>query len=237
MPTRIGPIITFRFLVMAVRAVVFDLFETLVTELDTPVRRAGSLAAELGVDATAYKREWRSRRPELVLGRGTFRDALIQIGSNVGGVIDDALLGRLAAERISQKAAVLTNVEPEVVTVLAELRERGLKLGLVTNAFAEDVRGWEHSPLRSFFDATLFSCSAGLAKPDPAIYLAVCNALEVEPQHALYVGDGGDDELAGARAAGLATARALWFTARWPHTTIGSDEPGLWSIGQVVDAV
>ena len=34
-----------------IHAVVFDLFETLVTELDSPVRRAGSLASELGVDA------------------------------------------------------------------------------------------------------------------------------------------------------------------------------------------
>ena len=218
-----------------IHAVVFDLFETLVTELDIPVRRAGSLASELGVDATAYKREWRSRRPEIVLGHCTFQDVLTQICSKLGGVIDDTIVNRLGAERISQKAAVLSRVEPEILRALSELRRRGLKLGLITNSFPEDVQGWEQSPLRSFFDAAVFSCSAGLVKPNPAIYFAVCKELAVLPQDALFLGDGGDDELAGARSAGLATARALWFASRWPNTTIRPGEPGIWRIGQILD--
>jgi len=219
------------------RAVIFDLFETLVTELNLPVRRAGSLASDLGLDAMAYKREWRLRRPEIVLGRCTFRDALRQIISELGGVADDGVLDELRAERIAQKAAVLTRVEPEILATLSELRRRGLKLGLVTNAFAEDVRGWEQSPLHACFDASVFSCIAGLVKPNPAIYLAACKELGVTPQQALFVGDGGDGELSGARSAGLATARALWFASRWPNTTIGPDDPGLRRIGEVFEAV
>ena len=217
------------------KAVIFDLFETLVTELNVPVRRAGSLASKLGVDAMAYKRAWRVRRPDIVLGRCTFRDVLRQIASELGGVADEAVLDELRAERIAHKAAVLSSVEPEILTTLSELRRRGLKLGLITNSFAEDVRGWDQSPLRASFDATVFSCVAGLVKPDPTIYLAACRTLAVEPQHALFVGDGGDDELSGARRAGLATARALWFASQWPNTTIGPDDPGLRCIGEVLD--
>ncbi len=220
-----------------IHAVIFDLFETLVTELNVPVRRAGSLASELGLDATAYKREWRSRRPQIVLGRYSFRDALIQITSTLGGIADDAVFEGLRAERVAQKATVLGRVEPEVLTTLSELRRRGMKLGLITNSFAEDVQEWERSPLRSLFDATVFSCAAGLLKPDPAIYVAACKELEVIPQEALFVGDDGDDELAGARSAGLVTARALWFASQWPNTTIGPAESGLWRIGQVLDVL
>src|SRR5436309_2938575 len=139
---------------MLIRAVLFDLYETLVTEVNQPLRRASSLATQLGVDEPAYKREWKSRRADIVLGRCTFHDALAQIAAKLGGV-----------------------------------------LGVVTNAFAEDVVGWNHSPLRPLFDLTVFSY-----------------------------------------AAGLAASRALWFAANWPATTIRHDDPGLWRIGQVVDA-
>jgi putative hydrolase of the HAD superfamily len=216
-------------------AVVFDLYETLVTELDMPVRRASSLATELAVDESAYKRAWKSRRPEIVLGRCTFHDALAQIAAELGGVADEPLLERLRSERIAQKAAVLKSVEPDVLAAVGALRDRGLELAVVTNALAEDVAGWESSPLRPFFDVTIFSYAVGLAKPDPEIYLQACRALGVLPRCALFVGDG-IEEVAGARAAGLAVSRALWFAARWPQTTVKRDDLGLWRVSQVVGA-
>jgi putative hydrolase of the HAD superfamily len=220
---------------MRTQAVLFDLYETLVTELNAPVRRASSLAAKLSVDEQAYKREWKARRPDIVQGRCTFRDALAQIASRLGRAADEVVLEELRSERVTQKSAVLRAVEPDVLAAVGELRSKGLKLAVVSNAFAEDVAGWTGSPLRALFDVTLFSCASGLVKPDPKIYLAACRALGVTPQRALFVGDGADEELEGARAAGLSAFRALWFASRWPQTTIRRDDPGLWRAGQVVD--
>ena len=67
------------------------------------------------------------------------------------------------------------------------------------------------------------------------VQLAACKELKVMPQGALLVGDGGDDELPGARGAGLEAARALWFASKWPNTTIRADEIGLWRVGEVLD--
>ena len=216
------------------RAVLLDLYETLVSELSVPVRRASSLATQLGVDEAAYKRQWKSRRPEILLGHYTFQEALAQIRDKLGSRVDHAVLEQLRAERVAQKTAVLATVEPEVLTALAELRRRRVKLALVTNCLPEDVEGWERSPLHSFFDVTVFSHVAGVMKPDPAIYIATCRELDVSPQHALFVGDG-TDEVAGARAAGLEAVRALWFASKWPNTTIRADEIGLWRVAEVLD--
>ena len=183
-------------------AVLFDLYETLVSELRVPVRRASSLATQLGVDEAAYKREWKSRRPEILLGHYTFQEALAQIREKLGSRVDHAVLEQLRAERVAEKTAVLAKVEPEVFAAIAELRRRGVKLALVTNCLPEDVEGWERSPLHSFVNVTIFSYVAGVMKPDPAIYIATCRELDVTPQHALFVGDG-TDEVAGACAAGL----------------------------------
>jgi len=123
-------------------AVLFDLYETLVRELSVPVRRASSLATQLGVDEAAYKREWKSRRPEILLGHCTFQEALAQIRDKLGSRVDHAVLEQLRAERVAEKTAVLAKVEPEVFAAIAELRRRGVKLALVTNCLPEDVEGW-----------------------------------------------------------------------------------------------
>jgi putative hydrolase of the HAD superfamily len=62
---------------------------------------------------------------------------------------------------------------------------------------------WSQSPLAPRLDVVVFSCVAGVRKPDPRIYLNACTALGVTPQQCLYVGDGCSHELTGARALGM----------------------------------
>ncbi len=217
-------------------AVLFDLFETLITESGTVTQRASALAARLRVDHEAYRHLWRFRRSDIVLGRSSFSDVLSWIATRLGTSPDEKLVEQLRSERLAEKAAVLHTVEPDVLATLATLRTKRLGLAVVTNCFAEDVASWEGSPLRPYFDVTVFSCTAGLAKPDPEIYLRACRELDVAPDRALYVGDGGDDELAGARRAGLSTCRALWFLSRWPHVVLRPEDPGLWHVADVVNA-
>jgi len=89
------------------------------------------------------------------------------------------------------------------VETLAELRARGLKVGLIT-VCTEDVELlWPESQFAGLFDAEIFSNAIGLSKPDPRIYLACCEQLGVEPREAVFVGDGANDELEGARRVGL----------------------------------
>jgi putative hydrolase of the HAD superfamily len=83
------------------------------------------------------------------------------------------------------------------------LRRRGLLIGLIT-VCSDDVPSlWPETPFHGLFDAEVFSCSVGLRKPDPRIYLLACEQLDVEPQEAMFVGDGANDELAGAERVGM----------------------------------
>lgn len=219
-----------------IQGVLFDLFETLVTESNASMQRASSLASELGVSEDAYRPYWRARRPDIVLGRSTFRDTLAQIIRASGGTPDERLLDDLRSKRMSQKAAVMRDVEPDVLAAVGALRERGLRLALVSNSFAEDVAGWDSSPLHPFFDVALFSCDVGLAKPDSRIYLLACRNLDVAPAHTLFIGDGADDELAGARRAGVPACQARWFLARRQPPAFAPDDRGLWRPSDVVTA-
>ena len=75
-------------------------------------------------------------------------------------------------------------------------------LGPVTDSYT----AFERSSLRPLFNICTFSCLIGSTKPDGAIYAAAARALGIEPDRLLFVGDGSDDELAGAARAGLTPA-------------------------------
>lgn len=71
--------------------------------------------------------------------------------------------------------------------------------------------------LAQHFRAALSASDFGAAKPDPAIFLAACSALNVAPGEVLHIGDDTQTDVIGARRAGL---RAAWINAGgvpWPH--------------------
>jgi FMN phosphatase YigB (HAD superfamily) len=66
-------------------------------------------------------------------------------------------------------------------------------------------------------DAALGSRSFGRTKPHPTIFRAVLDQLQVEPAAAAMVGDSPDDDVEGARAAGIAAAFLLDRDDRYPE--------------------
>jgi HAD superfamily hydrolase (TIGR01509 family) len=200
-----------------VRAVLFDLFETLITESRTQPAGVSSLGPHLGCEREAFRREWKALRPAVMIGRVSFRQALSDIAIRLGSHVGNATLQRVCDERIRIKEEPLTQIEPPVLMMLDHLRNRDLRLGIVSNCFAEDVAAWPTCSLASRFDCTVFSFEVGLAKPDPEIYVEATRRLRVDVSEAWFIGDGAHEELSGAEQAGLRAFRALWFLKRWPH--------------------
>jgi putative hydrolase of the HAD superfamily len=92
---------------------------------------------------------------------------------------------------------------PGALETIAELRAGGFRIGLIT-VCSDDVVGlWPETAFHGLFDAEVFSCSVGLRKPDPRIYRLACEQLDLEPSEAMFVGDGANDELAGAERVGM----------------------------------
>lgn len=104
-------------------------------------------------------------------------------------------------------------IRPPMVQALRVLRER-LKIGLITNNVATPGEENAHlTPNPSGRDAVLplfhhviESAKLGLRKPDPAIYLLMCEALQVQPAHCVFLDDLGVN-LKPARALGMQTIK------------------------------
>ena len=210
-----------------IRAVLFDLFETLITESQLPPTRASVLGHALGLDGEAFRLEWKTRRPRVVLGRLSFGEALTEISRALTGSVDAPAVQRVCEQRIREKAIAFREIDGDVAALIGELRGMGLGLAVVSNCFAEDVSAWSTWPLAREFQCSVFSYAAGVAKPDPAIYLKATRGLGVEPEATVFIGDGGDGELVGAQQAGLRAFRAVWFLRRWPHVGSFNGSVGL----------
>jgi putative hydrolase of the HAD superfamily len=89
----------------------------------------------------------------------------------------------------------------DAVPTLARLRERGLKLGLVTNSGRDLEAFVVHHGLD--VDAGVVSREHGFSKPSASIFAAILELLDVEPAAAAMVGDSPRDDIEGARAVGM----------------------------------
>jgi putative hydrolase of the HAD superfamily len=127
-------------------------------------------------------------------------------------VDDDGLERYLEAEHEAWGTAL--QLASTTHALLEALRERGLKLGLVSNAI--DPPGLLHRDLARLgiaerIDIAVFSSEVGWRKPHPAIFERALEALDVAPERAIFVGDKLSTDVAGASALGMTTCQALWF--------------------------
>ena len=100
-------------------------------------------------------------------------------------------------------AAIRFRPYPEVPGVLRALRERGVRLVVVSNWDVSLHDVLERTGLRPLVDTVVISAELGVAKPDPAIFRAALDRLGADAKGALHVGDSVEHDVVGARAAGI----------------------------------
>jgi putative hydrolase of the HAD superfamily len=144
-----------------------------------------------------------------------YPDLVRQALRHFGIDVSDPELGRfLDAEHAAWAPARVLGATTHAL--LDALRARGLKLGLVSNAFDP---GWllhrdlAEMGLAQRLDFALFSSEVGKRKPHPAIFETALGALDVAPADAMFVGDRQYEDVRGAGELGMTTVQALWFRA------------------------
>jgi putative hydrolase of the HAD superfamily len=95
-------------------------------------------------------------------------------------------------------------VYPDVIETLFQLRSKGIKVGVVTNAFRKDYdQILQELNWTDYFDVVVGIDSCNKAKPDSMIFLYAVNKLDVCPEEAIFVGDSIKSDYEGAKKAGL----------------------------------
>lgn len=91
---------------------------------------------------------------------------------------------------------------PTARATLASLRERGVRLALISNWDTRLRATLEQLDIVSAFDTLLISGEEGVEKPEPEIFERAITRLAVPAQRSMMVGDSRKNDVAGARAVG-----------------------------------
>jgi HAD superfamily hydrolase (TIGR01549 family) len=208
---------------MTVRAVLFDVDFTIARpgpELGPEGYQRLGERFGLELDPSRYKQareravEGIRRHPELEHDEEIWVAFTERIIRGMGGEADSAYECAVAMTEAWEHAEHFELYE-DALPVLEELRVQGLKLGLVSNTGRNLDEFVAHHRLD--VDAAIGSGAFGRTKPHPTIFRAVLERLAIEPADAAMVGDSPEDDVEGARAAGIEAAFLLDRDDRYPE--------------------
>ena len=198
------------------KAVFFDLFETLITEKTRKdFQTRAPFHERLGTTKDKSSLWWAENEDAAMTGK--FPNCLAHFTDLCAAVESPLTKNEIimaAQEHEAWKSKVLRCVKPQIFEMLGAVRARGLKVGIISNALPEEVLAWRFCPLQDHVDPVVFSCSVGAMKPDREIFELACSQMCVQPSEVYFVGDGGYDELQGAASVGMKVIQAAWYQDR-----------------------
>ncbi len=127
--------------------------------------------------------------------------SLRELRERCAAVVSDQLGIEVAVEELVE--AIRFRVYPDVIPALDALGSRGVKLIAVSNWDYALPRVLDRCGLGERLDGTVTSAAVGARKPDPAIFSAALQLAGCAAAEALHVGDTAEEDVAGARAAGI----------------------------------
>jgi HAD superfamily hydrolase (TIGR01662 family) len=94
-------------------------------------------------------------------------------------------------------------VPAEIPGTLGELKEKGYKLGVVSNRDYPYTEELEKLGLDPYIEFSLAAGEVGSFKPEPGIFQAALERMDAAAQETMYVGDNYFADVVGSRRAGL----------------------------------
>jgi FMN phosphatase YigB (HAD superfamily) len=118
---------------------------------------------------------------------------------------------------------------PEAVSVVHALTERGISVIAVTNTARRGTTWQEYlrDRMELEFRHVVASSDCGAAKPDPAIFQEAARRLDLKAHEILHVGDRWELDVEGAQAAGLGAALYSGLWRRYPNGLYPPTDPEL----------
>ncbi|MBE6936058.1 MAG: HAD family hydrolase [Ruminococcaceae bacterium] len=203
-----------------IRAVIFDMYETLVTLYACPAFMGKQIAAAAGISEQKFREIWNPSEDDRTLGKRSVEDVIEEI-LRVNGRYTPALYEALVTKRKVTAGEHFRYLHSEILPLFDALKARGIRIGLITNCYFEERDVIRKTALFPYFDSVCMSCEVGLKKPDPAIYERSMQELAVASEECLYVGDGGSRELETAQAIGMHPLQATWYLKEGTGQPVG----------------
>jgi putative hydrolase of the HAD superfamily len=189
---------------MKFKAVIFDLFGTLVDDFGSSIGQMHhKMAAALAVPYEQFIALWGQTAKMRIIGTFETVEANIKYVCDTMKVSPTAEQLEKAVEIRMKYIGQALRPRHDAISTVSQLKNRGYKIGLLSNCSIEIPILWQETAFADLFDTTIFSSRERLKKPDARIYDLVCERLGAMPASCLYIADGEDHELKAAASVGL----------------------------------
>jgi putative hydrolase of the HAD superfamily len=194
------------------RAVLLDAMGTLVRLEDPVPRLRSALLARFGVDVgaavagAAVRAEVGFYRANLLRGRDESSLAALraECAEVMRPVLPDSFVDvPLASLTAALMEALEFSAYPDAAPALRSLRAAGWAIAVVSNWDVSLGERLSETGLAPLVDAVVSSAEVGVLKPHPAPFARALELVGVDAANAWHAGDSLDEDVAGARAAGI----------------------------------
>jgi putative hydrolase of the HAD superfamily len=212
------------------RAVLFDLDDTLLNRAASLDRYLVGHHARLGLEAIPfehYRERFQALDGDGYVGRVAIFTALLS-------EFPISIPLEVLDEDFKQHAWLTAELYEDARDVLSALRNRGLRLGIITNGPSRVQRPKLASTrVLDLVDVALVSGEEECAKPDPVIFHRAAERLGVKPDQCVFVGDHPRIDIEGALGAGM---DAVWVERRipWPNELSGGRSRRISALGELL---
>ena len=189
---------------MTYRAIIFDLFGTLVNDfMSVTGQTHEELADILGVPYEPFMKQWREITARRTMGEfQTVEASIDHVCGALGVPVTAKQMAKAVEFRLEYTRRALVP-KPDAVATLAQLKQTGFTVGLLSNCSIEIPILWPTTEFADLIESPIFSSRERLKKPDPRIYRIACERLGVAPEDCLYIADGENHELKAAADYGM----------------------------------
>jgi putative hydrolase of the HAD superfamily len=198
-----------------IRAVIFDCYSTLIDIRTNEDKRevfhnlslylqyyglkmdAARLKSALKLAREQYPYPPEERYPEIDI-EVVFQNLLKKEG------LDNPFLAESCCKLFRALSRERFQLFPDSLPVLKEMKQKGYRLGVVSDAqkvfCIEEGKMLGLSP---FFSCIIMSTHLGFRKPDPRIFMIACTLLAIPPAEAVYIGNDPAADIGGAKGTGM----------------------------------
>lgn len=188
-----------------IKACIFDLDGTIINTEESLNQSINETLASLGYKGITLEQT----RAFIGCGGRKFVERGLNVYTNPDNELIDSAYKKYK-EIFAERCTYNNKAYDGMMETLLSLKERGMKLGVISNKSQQGVESCVHK----VYGDTVFDYVAGEKpgvplKPDPAGIINATGAMGVNPEECLYIGDG-DTDMIGGRAAGCTTVAVTW---------------------------
>ncbi len=193
-----------------IKAVIFDMYETLVTLWHSNPYTGKEISFDAGIPENVFREIWDATESDRTLGRLRYEEVIERI-LRKNNKYSKELYDLLVLKRKNTNSESFKCINENIIPMFDALKKAGIKTGLVTNCYFEEEAAIKESIIFPYFDYVCMSCRMGIKKPDEQIFIKCLEGLNVMPSECIYCGDGGNYELEAAQRLGMKPVQALWY--------------------------